>query len=355
MRFGRLARPAEIASLAQAPHTPYTLTDLFTASSDKSICGLDQNGAVAWQQEGAHKYGADRRVTVDNWPLHTPCPPLHRAPINAMSLFAGHILATGDDNGVVKVWDVRSRKVAYKLRHHADVITSFTPVLAKQSLLVTAGDGTLSVVDLRNGSVVGRSDQLEEELTCGAVVKGGKKFLAGTTDGVLATYTWGKWEDLSDRYPGHPGSVNCLLPLTEDVVLAGTDDGNLRAISVQPNAVLALVGQHEDGGVERIALSRGGDLVASTAHGESVQFWDISGIRAGIASGALQAAAAAAKTSARGTGTVLGAEAATPVWRDEDEELSSDSDGDTDLRGAALGGGSAKLAARGAGGFFADL
>ena len=267
--------------------------------------------------------------------------------MNALSLFAGFVLASGDDNGTVKVWDVRSRKVAYHLRHHDDVITSFTPAPDKHSLIITAGDGTLSVVDLRNGKVAARSDQLEEELLCGTVMKGGKKFVAGTTDGTIAVYTWGQWADLSDRYPNHPGSVNCMLPLGPDAILAGTDDGNLRALSVQPNAVLALVGQHEDGGVERLALSRDGKLVASTSHGESVQFWDLSGIQAGLASGALQAAAKPAKAAGPAAAGVP-----VPIWNDDDEELSDDDSDDAPL-GTAVPG--TKMAARGSGGFFADL
>ena len=45
-------------------------------------------------------------------------------------------------------------------------------------------------------------DDAEEELLCVAVLKGGRKVAAGASDGVLNIFSWGYWNDCSDRYPG---------------------------------------------------------------------------------------------------------------------------------------------------------
>ncbi len=248
---------------------------------------------------------------------------------------------------------MRTRKVAYNLSHHDDFISALTPVMDKSTLLITAGDGTLSAVDLRNGRVLGRSDQLEEELLCGAVMKEGKKFVAGTTEGTLAVYSWGVWEDMTDRYPGHPGSINCLLPLGPHTLLTGAEDGNIRVVQVQPNAVLGVIGQHVDGGVERMRLSRDRTLVASTAHAEAVQFWDVSRAAATAASGAPLAPAKdmAGLTTARKSGG-----GAADAWDDDDESLDGDSDDDVAAAAAAISSvAGGKMAKRGNAGFFSDL
>jgi len=38
------------------------------------------------------------------------------------------------------------------------------------------------------------------------VLKHGKKVVAGCQTGVLSIFSWGYWNDCSDRFPGHPES-----------------------------------------------------------------------------------------------------------------------------------------------------
>jgi hypothetical protein len=54
-------------------------------------------------------------------------------------------------------------------------------------------------------------DDAEEELLCVAVLKGGRKVAAGASDGVLNIFSWGYWNDCSDRYPGKPAAVFVLV------------------------------------------------------------------------------------------------------------------------------------------------
>ena len=42
----------------------------------------------------------------------------------------------------------------------------------------------------------------DDELLSVAVVKGGKKVVVGSTSGVLNIWSWGYWNDCSDRFPG---------------------------------------------------------------------------------------------------------------------------------------------------------
>ncbi len=58
------------------------------------------------------------------------------------------------------------------------------------------------------------------------------------------------------RYPGHPESVDALVAFDEDTLLTGSSDGVIRIVSVLPNKLLGVLGQHPDGfPVERLALS----------------------------------------------------------------------------------------------------
>jgi hypothetical protein len=115
-----------------------------------------------------------------------------------------------------------------------------------------SGDGTLSVLNMRKMEVMKRSDYMDEELLAVAVLKHGTKVHAGrcnvahgtapprpappltcyhlhhlhhlqvvcgTQEGVLAVFNWGEWGDVSDRFPGHPASVDTVVPLTEVCVV----------------------------------------------------------------------------------------------------------------------------------------
>jgi hypothetical protein len=44
----------------------------------------------------------------------------------------------------------------------------------------------------------------------------------GSQTGVLNIFTYGDWGDISDRFPGHPESVDALVKCDEDIVFTGT-------------------------------------------------------------------------------------------------------------------------------------
>lgn len=45
----------------------------------------------------------------------------------------------------------------------------------------------------------------DDELLSVAPLKGGRKVVCGSTSGVLNIWSWGYWNDCSDRFPGQPG------------------------------------------------------------------------------------------------------------------------------------------------------
>jgi ATP-dependent RNA helicase DOB1 len=110
-----------------------------------------------------------------------------------------------------------------------------------------------------------------------AVVKNGKKVICGSQSGVLAIWSWGYWNDCSDRFPGHPESVDALVTFDEDTIITGSSDGALRIINILPNKLLGVLGEHEeDMPVERLALAGDKSLLASMSHDACVKLWDLS-------------------------------------------------------------------------------
>ena len=54
--------------------------------------------------------------------------------------------------------------------------------------------------------------------------------VCGDGSGTLDIYSWGLWGDLSDRFPGHPDSIDSICKITEDILCTGCADGTIRYV-----------------------------------------------------------------------------------------------------------------------------
>ncbi|EWM29902.1 transducin wd-40 repeat-containing protein [Nannochloropsis gaditana] len=227
---------------------------VFTASSDKSIRALDiETGKKDWDVDGAHPDA-----------------------VNCLTYWGeGRLLVSGDDVGGVKLWDCRqSRKAVVSVHKHEDFIADL--LVHEGTLFAASGDNTLSTYDLRQRKLAARTMDQEDELLSLSVLKHGRKVVAGTQSGVLLIYSWGEWLNSSDRFVGHPETVEALVKVDEETLLTGSSDGLIRLCSVLPNRLLGVVGTHDAFPVEGMRLSRDGEVLVSVAHDSCVRFWDLS-------------------------------------------------------------------------------
>ena len=210
--------------------------------------------------------------------LASHVPNVHDAGVSCIHMVDQALCASGDDDGVIKLWDLRSNALVKKFHESEDFISDMRWVPESHSLLATSGDGALSVFDLnaKGGPTMDTvSDYMEEELLSLEVIKGQTKVVCGTQDGVLGVFKWGQWADVSDRVPGHPSSVESILKLDEDTIITGSSDGLIRIMQLYPNKLLGVVGDHDEFPIEKIAMSHDRHLLASCSHDSTVQFWDI--------------------------------------------------------------------------------
>ncbi len=231
-------------------------TSLYSTGSDRQLLRRDVAAAnrLAWRRRDAHD-----------------------APINALALLGDVGVATGDDDGAVRCWDPRQAKPALAFCEHSDLIADLLFVEETKQLAACSADGMLSVYDLRRGRLDARSDDLEDELGCLALLKRGKKLVCGQQSGVLGIFSWGDFGDVSDRALGHAEAVDAMVRYTDNIVLTGSADGKLRAVGIHPNRVLGVVGSHAEG-VEAMALGGGGKLLGSAAADGKVRLWDVSSL-----------------------------------------------------------------------------
>lgn len=113
-----------------------------------------------------------------------------------------------------------------------------------------SGDGMLGVFDLRTKKLYAMSDHFEEDLTSVVIMKEGKKVLASTSEGTINIFSWDWFGDCNDRIIGHPGSIDTMICYDDDIIITGCEDGLIRAVSVLPNKIIAILGDPLDAGEE---------------------------------------------------------------------------------------------------------
>lgn len=210
----------------------------------------------------------------------------HKAPVNVVRCFAGHMIASGDDDGGVKLWDSRvpsSEAAPVAFKEHDDVVTDIVIDESRATLLSSSGDGRLGVVDLRKSAFKAKTEQEDDELLSLAIIKDGATVVAGSQDGALLSYKWGKWAYKDgdadtygpDKFRGHPQSIDSILPVDADTLVTGSSDGIIRLVTVAPNKLVGVLGEHSEDPIERLAFDRSRRLLASASHDDTVKFWDV--------------------------------------------------------------------------------
>ena len=151
----------------------------------------------------------------------------------------------------------------------------------------------MSVLELESGKVLGKSEDVGEEVLSLALMKEGDKVLAGMSSSAVAVWRWGEWTAPSDRLPGHVQAVNCLWPLDSDTYLSASDDGLVRLMQIHPNRIIAVVGGHAkdasllmrrargDFPVEHLGVDRTRSFCATSSHDGRVKFFDLSRLSLG--------------------------------------------------------------------------
>ncbi|KAA3464496.1 WD repeat-containing protein 55-like protein [Gossypium australe] len=204
-----------------------------TGSKDCSILATDvETGSVIARLENAHENA-----------------------INSLINLTESTVATGDDEGCIKVWDTRQRSCSGSINAHDDYISDMNFVSDSMKLLTTSGDGTLSVCNLRTYKVQTRSEFSEDELSSVVVMKNGRKVICGSQGGTLLLYSWGFFKDCSDRFVDlSPNSVEAMLKLDEDRLITGSENGLISLVGILPNRIIQPIAEHSEYPVEGLGI-----------------------------------------------------------------------------------------------------
>jgi WD40 repeat protein len=177
----------------------------------------------------------------------------HDAPISTVHhMDSGNVIASGDDDGMIRIWDLRqaqkSKKhaIVMEFKEHEGTVNQLVFNKEANQIVSVSNDGHLGVFDLRKKELYAMSDNFEEDLPTVTLMKEGRKVLAASADGVINIFSWDFFGDCNDRITGHPGCIDTMIQYDEDIVITGCEDGLIRAVSVLPNKIVAILGDPLD-------------------------------------------------------------------------------------------------------------
>jgi hypothetical protein len=253
---------------------------LFTGGSGGDLCALDADIACSL---GATETALLWRLPPISEAIHC----LKQLPTTAP---CGPLLCAGYENGGIKLWDTRlcgngnmntKKACVMSWDEHEDYISGFEYDADGTTLLASSADCSVSVIDLRKATnpqtrseAFRKSDDQEDEMLSIVLLKNGRKVMCGTQQGVLAVWSWGTWGDVSDRFPGHPASIDALLKVDEDTVLTGSSDGLIRLVQLHPDKLLGVLGEHDGYPVEKLQFNADRSYVGSVSHDNFIRLWD---------------------------------------------------------------------------------
>ncbi|CAF1364680.1 unnamed protein product [Didymodactylos carnosus] len=208
----------------------------------------------------------------------------HDSPINCLCVVDNCVMATGDDNGCVKLWDYRQKKPLAEFNDCDDYISDLVCANDRRTLLATSGEGTLTCYNVRKKKMQLQSELMDSDLTSirifrvSTLIYDGKKVVCGTMDGVLYIFNWKEFGNMSDRCPGHPGAIECIEKINENVICTGCEDGSIRAMHLLPHRFLGTIGRSCPMPINTLSVSYDQTSLIGTSGTNSLQLVDVTSL-----------------------------------------------------------------------------
>jgi WD40 repeat protein len=241
--------------------------------------------------------GSDGRMNLfDNTKMELVYSKLdaHPAPLYSLCYLNDHVIASGDDNGNLMLWDLRQslekNPICDVYEQEDGTISSIKFLEKDNQIFCSCTNGTLGVYDLRmvNSQIQlklhAMSDFMEEELNDVCLMKHGNIIATGTSNGVVQLFKSGWYGDCKDRLTGHPYSIDSMIEYNENILITGSEDGWVRFCNIHPNTV-AVFEQHEEDSddpyefpILKISLSHCKNYLASISNDRCVRFYELGNV-----------------------------------------------------------------------------
>ncbi len=185
----------------------------------------------------------------------------------------GVTLATGHDDGTVKLWEASSGRLRTVFTGHAGRVRALAFTPGGHHLASAGHDGRVKVWDLVARAEQAVLDGHEGAATCAAFSPDGGTLVTGGADGTVRLWDLGSGA-LRQTLTGHTVEVTCVAYCPDGrTVASGSLDRTVKLWDVAFGSYWATLQGHTDG-VTALAYAPNGELLVTGARDWTVRLWN---------------------------------------------------------------------------------
>ncbi|MBD2434074.1 MULTISPECIES: NB-ARC domain-containing protein [Fischerella] len=187
----------------------------------------------------------------------------------------GKLLAAGDSNGEIHLWQVADGKQLLILRGHANWVVSLAFSPDSRTLASGSSDCTVKLWDVATGGCLHSLQEHGNEVWSVAFSPEGDKLVSGCDDQLIRLWSVRTGECLK-IFQGHTNWVlSVAFSLDGQTLVSGSDDNTIRLWDVNSGECLKIFQGHSDG-IRSISLSPDGQMLASSSDDQKIRLWNLS-------------------------------------------------------------------------------
>lgn len=178
-------------------------------------------------------------------------------------------MAVGTESGEVQFFDLRSSlRPVSSVTAHPDYISSLATLPGEhRPQLISTGESTLSITDIRNGMIDSSEDQQDELLSCAFLPGRKSRAVVGTALGCLTFFDVGFWGHGVTQFTLTKESIDAMQVLEDKLLVAGGDGVQL----VDPNKGRTINKWYRE---EEVACIAARDQWIFAGVGDSLRMWN---------------------------------------------------------------------------------
>ncbi|KAF4524613.1 hypothetical protein B566_EDAN013864 [Ephemera danica] len=204
----------------------------------------------------------------------------HTSRINCIAFSSDNkFLATGDDNGVIHIWNPDTLELVNTFKKHSHAVTGLVFRKGTHQLFSCSSDRSVKIWSLDEMAYIETLFGHQSGVTAIDALTRERAVTAGGSDNSLRI--WKVVEESQLIFNGHRGSIDCVRLINEEYFLSSGDDGMLCLWGAMKKKPLCVVEQAHGLNPENnqpywicsIATLLNTDLVASGSQDGQVRLW----------------------------------------------------------------------------------
>ncbi len=186
----------------------------------------------------------------------------------------GKLIAAGDSNGEIHLWQISDGKQLLILRGHASWVVSLAFSPDNRTLVSGSSDCTVRLWDIGTGQCLKTWREHNGEVWSVVFSPDGDLLASGSDDHTLRLWRVSTGECLR-VFRGHTSWVTSVtFSLDGKMLLTGSDDHTIKLWEVSTGECLRTLEGHRDG-VRSIALSSDSQTLVSGSEDQTVKLWNV--------------------------------------------------------------------------------